>query len=303
MAEWSPEYVVDQRLARRLIDEQHPDLAGTSIEPLGEGWDSTVWLVDGSWSFRFPRRQVVVPGLEREIAVLPLLAPRLPAAIPLPRYIGRPGAGYPWPFVGSPFIPGGEPFQTRPSEAERIALAAPIASFLRSLHSIEPDDHLVTARLPLDVNRRTDMPFRVDFTHRRFAELRELGVWDAPRELTELIESARHLPAPSAPRVTHGDLHLRHVLIDRGRLSGVIDWIDVGLADPAVDLPLYWGFVPSAGRAAFRAAYGPIDAAQLLRARVLAVFLWSTIALYGRREAMPELEHEAVEGLERAAAS
>lgn len=301
MAEWSPEHVVDKRLARRLIGEQHPELAGASIEPLGEGWDSTAWLVDGRWAFRFPRRQVVVAGLEREIAVLPLLASRLPAAIPVPHYVGRPGAGYPWPFVGSPFIPGGEPFQTRPSDAERVALAAPIASFLRSLHSIDPDDHLVTARLPLDANRRSDMPYRVDFTHRRFAELRELGVWDAPRDLAELIESARHLPAPAAPRLTHGDLHLRHVLIDRGRLSGVIDWIDVGLADPAIDLPLYWGFVPSAGRAAFRAAYGPIDDAQLLRARVLAVFLWSTIALYARREGVPELEREAIDGLKRAA--
>jgi len=60
--------------------------------------------------------------------------------------------------------------------------------------------------------------------------------------------------------------------------------------------------VPAAGRAAFRAAYRPIDAAQLLRARVLAAFLWSTIALYGRREGIPELEREAVEGLERTSA-
>jgi hypothetical protein len=157
---------------------------------------------------------------------------RATSAVPAPATLGRSS--------GRRSSPAGS--RSRPGR--RIGLAAPIASFLRSLHSIDPDDHRVTARLPLDANRRADMPYRVDFTHRRFAELRELDVWDVPHDLAELIESARHLPAPAAPRLTHGDLHLRHILIDRGRLSGVIDWVDVGRADPAIDLPLYWGFVP-----------------------------------------------------------
>ncbi len=300
MAEWSPEQVVDRHLARRLIESQFPRFAGASIEPLGEGWDSTVWLVDGSWSFRFPRRQVVVPGLEREVAVLPLLAPLLPAPIPVPELIGRPAEGYPFPFAGARFLPGGEPFQTRPGDDQRIALAAPIAGFLRALHSIDPAGHPETAGLPVDANRRTDMPYRVEFTRRRFEEMRQLKMWEVPPAVREMVESALELPPPGPPRVVHGDLHLRHVLIDGGRLSGVIDWIDVGLANPAVDLPLYWGFVPPAGRPAFRAAYGEIGDDQLLRARVLAVFLWSTIAIYGLREGIPALEQEAMSGLERA---
>jgi hypothetical protein len=32
----------------------------------------------------------------------------------------------------------------------------------------------------------------------------------------------------------------------------------------------------------------------------LAIFLWSTIAIYGRREGVPALELEAITGLERA---
>jgi aminoglycoside phosphotransferase (APT) family kinase protein len=300
MAEWSPEQLVDEPLARRLIGSQFPQLAGAAIEPLGEGWDSTVWLVDGLWSFRFPRREVVVPGLEREIAVLPLLAPLLPAPIPVPELVGRPADGYPFPFAGARYLPGGEPFQASPGDAERIALAAPIACFLRALHSIDPGAHPSTANLPLDGNRRADMPYRVEFTRRRFDELSELGLWEAPSTVRELVESAVGLGAPAEPRIVHGDLHLRHVLIDGGRLSGVIDWIDVGLADPAVDLALYWGFVPPAGRPAFRDAYGQIGPDQLLRARVLAIFLWSTIAIYGRREGIPALELEAMSGLERA---
>ena len=135
---------------------------------------------------------------------------------------------------------------------------------------------------------------------RRFAELSQLGLWEAPSRVWQLVESASDLGPPAAPRIVHGDLHLRHVLIDGGRLSGVIDWIDVGRADPAVDLALYWGFVPPAGRPAFLDAYGSIGRNQLLRARLLAIFLWSTIAIYAHREGIPGLKLEAMSGLERA---
>ncbi len=72
---WAPEIAVDRELARHLIGSQFPELELRSLELIGEGWDNTVWLVDGEWSFRFPRREVAVPLVERELAVLPLIAP------------------------------------------------------------------------------------------------------------------------------------------------------------------------------------------------------------------------------------
>ena len=99
-----------------------------------------------------------------------------------------------------------------------------------------------------------------------------------------MLERARRLPPPAKQAICHGDLHLRHLLVgDDGELSGVIDWIDVCRADPAIDLPLYWGYLTPAGRAAaFHAEYGPVAADALLRARVLAVFLWGVLAEYAR---------------------
>jgi aminoglycoside phosphotransferase (APT) family kinase protein len=90
------------------------------------------------------------------------------------------------------------------------------------------------------------------------------------------------------------------VLIDGGRASGVIDWIDLCRADPAIDLPLLWSFVPPSGRRAFLDEYGPVDDAQLLRARLLAVFLAAVLARYGRAEGHGAIEREALAGLERA---
>ena len=151
MPQWSPEIVVDSALARRLIRERFPELDGAPIEPLGEGWDSTVWLVDSRWVFRFPRREVVVPGFLRETEVLPVLAPDLPLPIPVAAFRGEPGPEFPWPWSGSPYLPGREAADAAPSDADRVGHGAALGRFLRALHDVDPGT--VTAggaALPVD---------------------------------------------------------------------------------------------------------------------------------------------------------
>ena len=87
---WDPEVAVDLELARRLLEEQFPALATEPIELLGRGWDNTVFTVGDAWVFRFPRREVVLPGFRNEIEFLPELARLLPVAIPLPELVGVP---------------------------------------------------------------------------------------------------------------------------------------------------------------------------------------------------------------------
>jgi aminoglycoside phosphotransferase (APT) family kinase protein len=117
-----------------------------------------------------------------------------------------------------------------------------------------------------------------------------------------VLDAARGLPAPEPSALVHGDLHIRHLLVDeRCGPAGVIDWVDICRGDPAIDLPLFWSMLPASGRAEFLDAYGTVTDAQLLRARVLALFLCATLAVYARHEAMPALEREAVDALERAA--
>ena len=55
------------------------------------------------------------------------------------------------------------------------------------------------------------------------------------------------LPAPVA--ICHGDLHPRNILVEEGRVTGVLDWPNVLVADPAFDLAATWSilrFVPAA---------------------------------------------------------
>jgi aminoglycoside phosphotransferase (APT) family kinase protein len=293
--EWSAEVAVDADLARQLIREQFPEVDPQSIRLLGEGWDNTVWLVDEQWAFRFPRRSMVVPSIENEMAVLPRMAPLLPLPIPNPTFLGRPTPSFEWPFYGAPFLPGRELVEAALDDEGLIRLARPLAEFLRTLHSIELD-----AELPVDPVGRADMAIRVPRTIELLEEVETLGLWRRPPHVRELLASARELLTPPPTAIVHGDLHLRHLLVgERGEPTAVIDWIDVCHNDPCVDLVLYWSILPQRGRAEFLDAYGPLSDEQLLRGRVLALCLCATLAVYGHHERFRGLEREAIHGLER----
>lgn len=295
MHEWAPEIRVDEPLAQRLIGEQFPEVEGRSFQLLGEGWDTTVYLVDGRWTFRFPRKAMVIPGFRNEIAHLPTLAPLLPLPIPVPTLVGEPSAEFGWPFYGAPFLPGRELAEAGLDDDARAALALPLARFLRTLHGLELD-----AELPVDPVRRADMPFRVERTRARMGELRRERLWQPPPLVEELLSEAERIPPPEPVCVCHGDLHLRHLLVGRnGQPTAVIDWIDLSRNDPAVDLTLFWSSLPAGSRGTFLDAYGEVTEQQLLRARVLSLFLCGTLALFGRHEGLPALAREAVAGLDR----
>jgi aminoglycoside phosphotransferase (APT) family kinase protein len=292
---WTPEFVVAEEQALRLITAQFPVFEHPFLRLLGEGWDNTVWLVDESVVFRFPRRALAVPGLEREMEVLPVLAPQLTLPIPVPTYLGVPADGFPWPYFGAPLIEGKEPADAHLDDGGRIRLARPLGAFLRELHSVSG-----FGSLPEDPMGRADMAKRAPRAREALAELETLGVWTAAAAALRVIAAAERLPPVAATVVAHGDLHLRHVLVGAGgELAGVIDWNDVCRAHPSVDLVLYWSLLPPAGRTELLAAYAnDVSEEDLLRARVLSFFLCATLAAYARHEGNAALEREAVRGLE-----
>ena len=296
MPVWDAELTVDEGLARRLLEEQFPDLASLPIVPLGAGWDNTVYTVGQDWVFRFPRREVVLPGFRLEIDFLPKLAPLLPFAIPVPERIGEPSDAFPWPFFGALKLPGVELGDA--PETDRETLAVDLARFLTTLHRDEAVQ-AVGRPLPENWTRRADMKLRVPYVLDKLAELDAL--WRAPARVRALLEDARSLPPPRPKAVCHGDFHFRHVLVEDGRMRGVIDWIDLCRGEPALDLQIVWSVLPTDARPAFFAEYGDVDEETLLRARVIAFHLAAALLDYGHQEGLPALEREALASLDRAA--
>ena len=307
MNDWDPERVVDAGTARRLLRDQFPDLALDTIEPLGEGWDVTVHLVDDTWAVRFPRREVAAPTLLREIALLPALAPRLPVAVPVPQLVGRPTDDYPWPFWGAPYLRGAELSDSGLRDDDRVGLAGELGSFLRTLHDPELAAEL-RPDLPVDPMRRGTPSTRGPMTRDFLDRLAGRGTWAAgsaaDRAVDEVLAAAYPLPPPAgAPVLVHGDLHLRHVLVAAdGTAAGVIDWGDACYADPALDLSLAYAAFRGPARAAFFDAYDARpDEERELRARVLALCLCAALANYADLQGMPGLLAESLDGVGRAA--
>lgn len=277
---WSAEEHVDEERASRLIQARFPEVAAEQVTLISEGWDYAVFQVDDEWAFRFPRREVVVPGTEREIAVLPVLAERLPVGVPAPAFVGRAADDFPWPFYGSRYLTGAE------ATGRRVDPGA-LGSALRVLHA--PDTFAqLGGELPVDPLGRVDMGVRLP-------RLEELGI-DAPA----LVAAASTLPPARHSAVCHGDLHMRQLIVDGDTLAGIVDWVDVCRSDPAVDLSVAWSTLDAADRPAFFAAYGEVAEESRVRARVVAAFLCAMLADWARKEQVPDVLDAAAAGLRRA---
>jgi aminoglycoside phosphotransferase (APT) family kinase protein len=304
--DWTAEREVGPGRAAELVAAVAPALAGAAVVPLATGWDNTVLRVDdavgGSWAFRFPRRAVALPGVRREIAVLPRIAPLLPLPVPVPEVVGSDGdPEEAWPFTGARLLPGQELAGSGLAEEARVPAAAATGDFLRVLHSAEVRA-AVDVELPVDPLGRGTPASRLAQTRAVLAELVGTGVWGGDPGVDAVLDRAAELDAPrGVPVLVHGDLHARHLLVDpAGRATGVLDWGDLCLADPALDLSLGFAAFSGAARAAFLAAYGPVDAERELRARALAVRLAALLARYAVAVHAPALLAESLASLRRA---
>ena len=329
-SQWTAEFDVTSELAADLIREQFPDLAARQVTLLATGWDNTAFLVDGQWLFRFPRRQIALPGVRREITVLPRLAVRLPLPVPDPQFAGQPSSRYPWPFFGARRLPGEELADSGLADSRRAGAAVSVGHFLRALH----DPGLVTivadAGLPVDPMRRASPPVRASRAREVLDRLAQSGIWPGDSEVSRLLDQADRgsgadLPDRAASRadaggtgpaagltpgsgqlvVCHGDLHVRHLLVARdGSAAGVIDWGDLCLADPAVDLSIGYFGLAGRARADLLTAYGrPVSAQRELAARTCAISLAASLAEYAADDGRVLLLRECMAGLRRAVAA
>ena len=291
-APWESAQPVDAARAAALVGAQFPSLRDAPVREVATGWDNSVLLV-GDVLFRFPRREIALDGQRRELAVLPLIASALPLAVPVPTHLGEPAGDYPWPFWGAAMVPGRELGLV--PDGDRSSAAEAAGAFLRGLHGLQVD-----VELPVDPMGRATPRLRAEITRRWLSSLQDRGLWSPSAEVDALVDA--DLAPPAGPYVlVHGDLHLRHLLVDDARRpAGVIDWGDTCLADPAVDLSLAYSAFDGLAREAFFEAYGAIDADRELRARSLAVGLCAALADWASSTGELALLQEYLGGIARA---
>jgi aminoglycoside phosphotransferase (APT) family kinase protein len=262
---------IDEALVRSLLREQHPDLADLSLREIDSGWDNAIFRLGETLVVRMPRRVAVTHLIEREQQWLPQLAPLLPIPVPAPVRVGQPARHYPWRWSIVPWLSGrnADLCEPRADQAERLA------AFLSALHCPAP------ANAPLNPYRGVPLRERAEQIVERIRRLeRETTLLND--DVVQIYHAAIEAPIDVAPTWLHGDLHAGNVLVDDGRISGVIDWGDMAVGDRATDLATLWMNLSDrkARENAMRACNGVSDATWL-RAKGWAVFFGVTLGTSG----------------------
>lgn len=272
-AVYDPDFVVNPELARRLIVDQFPGMRTARIVAFGEGWDNWIYRADG-WIFRFPRRRIAVPLAEREVLVLPHLAPRLSLPIPNPVWIGRPTPAYPWPFFGYRRLRGTPVAEMALDPDQRSSSAEPLADFLSALQSISGAEAGAWGAGEATAGRMDLGPLKVRF-ETWLASALDSGLVPANAPWAREFRDAETLPISlDRPVLVHGDLNFKNVLLGSDhRLAGVVDWGDVHIGHRAEDWMFAAGYLPRAGQERFRARIAASDESLWRVARAVAIYV------------------------------
>jgi aminoglycoside phosphotransferase (APT) family kinase protein len=247
---------VDEAVRRRIEARLGVDAA--KVVEIDEGWDSLVLEVDGERIVRVPRRDEVRESMRVETRLLPKLAPVLP--VPVPRFdLVEDSDLF---FVAYPKL-SGEPLDD-PAEL----LATELGAFLAALHGF-PRRLAIRAGLA-DVDADGWLARQRALIERCGSEVVPLLDDGEQSRAEAMFEGfvARWVPLRTV--LVHADLGPAHILHRGSSITGVIDWSDACLGDPALDFAwLLYGTVEAFASALLEAYSRERDPDPGLRERAL----------------------------------
>jgi aminoglycoside phosphotransferase (APT) family kinase protein len=245
-----------------LLRSQVPRLAALPLGRLSStGTDNAMYRLGSFFVVRLPRIMGAARGLTAEIDWLPRLRGRLSVTVPELVHAGEPTDAYPYPWAVLGWLDGTDAWAARHQEAWFGAgLGHDLANTVLELRATPIDNAPIrqpgTRGGPLSA-LDDRVRWWLDQAHGLIDVPAVTRIWD------QCLESADYAAEPT---LMHGDLIPGNLLIDRGRLAGVIDWGGIGAGDPAQDLSPAWSVLDSDGAAAFRKLL-EVDSQTWMRAR------------------------------------
>lgn len=208
------------------------DAAPAGTEPLGEG-DFCLAFRHGDTVLRVAKHAEAAAALEREAHLLEPIAARLPLAVPRPRFRlhGDACATSVHAMICGAPISRENLASLRARDRQR--LGAELGVFLQTLHAMDPS---IAAAADLPALSATEVADRLRL---RLPRIREEAGHGLARRVERALGLTAGLSTPASSRVgiLHCDVAPGHVLHDqrRARLTGIIDFGDAALGDPARD--------------------------------------------------------------------
>lgn len=221
--------------------------------------------------------------LDKEAYLLDLVGRRL--SIPVPEIVHRTRAA-----LVMTKLPGGP---ARFSDADSVSVSRQVGAILRELHTITFESFGY-------IETRVTNPASSNLAYMR--RRIERKVRSGPPELRDPLERhfAEHeqaLAGCETAVLCHNDAHDANVLVDDGRITGLVDWENAVAADPILDLAKAHAFSDGSSEETLEAlieGYGPLrrewrEAFDLYVIDHL-LELWVWFAHLGVTDPLPELE-------------
>lgn len=270
---------------RATLARDFPALAARSFAYLGEGGDHIAFEIGAELVIRFAKRGNQ-SALDREARILRHVAAISPLPTPVP-VVAHAGGGYLGyrklsgvPLLGAVggFDPRGWP-----------DFAATLGAFLSAINSapVAPFGDALLADTPSLEEWREE-------ARATFARLRHGLSHPVAGRIADVFAAAPP-NAPFTPAFAHTDLGMEHILVDLAarRVTGIIDWGDAALADPARDFGKLYRDLGVGMLDAVLDHYTAGDDSAALRTRAI---------FYARCGALEDLEYGHATGREEYAA-
>ena len=230
MAMHDDELDIDEQVVRQLIADQFPEWRPAHVRRIAtDGTANAIFRIGADLTARFPLRSADPTDMSAELAREARqceLASYCPVATPAPVAIGDPGYGYPLPWSVQTWMHG--TVATSNDVAHSEMFAHDLADLVRSLRAADTKGGHFSGSGRGGELHDSDTWMEVCF-------FESDGLLPVDR-LRTFWAKFRSLPNSAPEVMTHGDLIPGNLLVEGGRLVGVLDGGGFAPADPSLDL-------------------------------------------------------------------
>lgn len=237
-----------------LVADQLPELAGRDVVAVtGAGTVHAIYRIGDDVAARFPLRRAepdaVLDQLRREASAADEFRRACPVPAPEPLHIGSPGHGYPLPWTAQSWLMG---TTATPTSCERsTTFAHDLGALIERLRDWDTGGRRFHGE-----GRGGELSDHDDWVNECIR--RNTGSFDTDAMRT-MWAGFRRLRREDPDVMCHTDLIPSNLLVDNGRLVGVLDTGGFQPADPALDLVSAWHLLSHTARERLRMELGCSD--------------------------------------------
>lgn len=279
--EWHADIEITEETVKEILHEQFSSLNIEDIKYMSEGWDNIIFLVNKNIIFRVPRRKAAIRLMERENILLNNLPSFPNIQTPVLKYQIRPTIMHPYPGQCYEMIKGCSGYQASLSEQDRSENIIILANFLKQLHSIDENQAREMGAISQGFGSRANIDETIKVFKERVDEILTRKIIDINMVyLRDEINIVQEMVLPEDNCFVHGDLDCRHLIFNKKKLTGIIDWGDTDITNRAIDLAIVWTFFPGDCHCKFYEIYGLVDPQIWKFARFLGLYSAFSHVLY-----------------------